>query len=91
MKETTIRSTHLDDTAQAIARLRTEHDRKATPLQRIVDDLTGRAGSPVFAIVLTIVLVSWIGLNFILLLVGRRPIDEPPFFWMQGAVSLVAL
>ena len=91
MKETTIWSTHLDDTAQAIARLRTEHDRKATPLQRIVDDLTGRAGSPAFAIVLTIALVSWIGLNFILLLVGRRPIDEPPFFWMQGAVSLVAL
>jgi len=91
MKETTIRSTHLDDTAQAISRLRTEHDRKATPLQRIVDDLTGRGGSPAFAIVLTIVLVSWIGLNFVLLLVGRRPIDEPPFFWMQGAVSLVAL
>jgi hypothetical protein len=45
MKEITIRSTHLDDTAQAIARLRPEHDRKATPLQRIVDDLTKRAGS----------------------------------------------
>ena len=60
MKETTIRSTHLDDTAQAISRLRTEHDRKATPLQRIVDDLTGRAGSPAFAIVLTIVLdIAW--------------------------------
>jgi uncharacterized membrane protein len=57
----------------------------------MVDDLTGRAGSPTFAIALTIVLVSWIGLNFVLLHVGRKPIDEPPFFWMQGGISLVAL
>jgi uncharacterized membrane protein len=40
---------------------------------------------------LSLVLVSWIGLNTILLSIGRRPLDEPPFFWMQGAVSLAAL
>ena len=91
MKETPIRSTHLDDTVQAIARLRAEHDRKATALQRIVEGLTGRAGSPGFVVLLTLIVVFWIGLNSALLLLGRRPLDGPPFFWMQGAVSLAAL
>jgi uncharacterized membrane protein len=91
MKETPIQLTHLDDTVQAIARLRAEHDRKATPLQRVVEGLTGRAGSAGFVVLLTLILVLWIGLNSTLLLLGRRPLDGPPFFWMQGAVTLAAL
>jgi uncharacterized membrane protein len=91
MKQPPIQSTHVDDTVQAIARLRADHDQKATPLERTVDRLTGRAASPRFVVLLSSVLVSWIGLNTILLLIGRRPLDEPPFFWMQGAVSLAAL
>jgi uncharacterized membrane protein len=35
--------------------------------------------------------VSWIGLNCVSLAVGNKPIDPPPFFWMQGAVALAAL
>jgi uncharacterized membrane protein len=91
MKQPAIQSTHVDDTVQAIARLRADHDQKATPLERMVDRLTGRAASPRFIVLLSLVLVSWIGLNTILLLIGRRPLDEAPFFWMQGAVSLAAL
>jgi uncharacterized membrane protein len=57
----------------------------------MVDRLTGRAASPRFVVLLSLVLVSWIGLNTILLFIGRSPLDEPPFFWMQGAVSVAAL
>jgi uncharacterized membrane protein len=67
MKETPIQLTHLDDTVQAIARLRAEHDRKATPLQRVVEGLTGRAGGAGFVVLLTLILVLWIGLNSTLL------------------------
>jgi uncharacterized membrane protein len=42
-------------------------------------------------VVLTILVVSWIGLNCVSLAVGNKPIDPPPFFWMQGAVALAAL
>jgi uncharacterized membrane protein len=48
-------------------------------------------GSPGFVIVLTILVASWIGLNCVCLALGNRPIDPPPFFWMQGAVALAAL
>jgi uncharacterized membrane protein len=86
-----IRSTHLDETAQSIARLRVDHEQKATPLERMVDRATGRAGSPGFVVLLTLAIIAWIGLNSALLLVGKQPVDAPPFFWMQGAISLVAL
>ena len=42
-------------------------------------------------VVLTVLVVSWIGLNCVSLAVGNKPIDPPPFFWMQGAVALAAL
>jgi uncharacterized membrane protein len=83
--------THVEDTVQEIARLRAEHDRGASPLQRTVERFTATVGSPGFVVVLTILVVSWIGLNCVSLAVGNKPIDPPPFFWMQGAVALAAL
>jgi uncharacterized membrane protein len=91
MKETLTESTHLENTFHAIARVRAEHNRKATLLERAVDKLTGRAGRPGFVVLLTFIFSSWIGLNSVLLFLGKKPLDEPPFFWMQGAVSLAAL
>jgi uncharacterized membrane protein len=91
MEETLTQSNHVEDTFQAIARVRTEHDRKATLPERVVDKLSGRAGRPGFVVFLTLIFISWIGLNSVLLLLGRKPIDEPPFFWMQGALSMAAL
>jgi uncharacterized membrane protein len=83
--------THIEDTVQAIARLRAEHDRGASALQRMVERFTARVGSPGFVVVLTILVGSWIGLNCFYLALGNKPIDEPPFCWMQGAVALAAL
>src|SRR5580704_18017619 len=40
--------THIEHTVQAIARLRAEHDRRASPLQRTLERFTARAGSPGF-------------------------------------------
>jgi uncharacterized membrane protein len=84
-------SAHVEGTVQALAQLRDEHERKATPLQRLMGRFTRRAASPVFVILLTAIFIFWIGVNSALLFVGKKPVDEPPFFWMQGAVSLAAL
>jgi uncharacterized membrane protein len=75
MKEILTQSTHLEDTFQAIARVRAEHNRKATLLERIVDKLTGRVGRPGFVVLLSLIFVSWIGLNSVLLLLGKKPVD----------------
>jgi hypothetical protein len=75
--------THVEDAVQEIARLRAEHDRRASPLQRTVERFTARVGSPGFVVVLTVLVGSWIGLNCIYLAVG-----EFERWFAVGAVSL---
>lgn len=82
---------HIEDTVQAIARLHAAHRARATPLQRIVERATARAGRPAFVALLTVLVVSWLAVNVAMVAVGRTPLDAPPFFWLQGAVALTAL
>jgi uncharacterized membrane protein len=76
--------THIEHTVQTIAQLRAEHVRCASPLQKTIERFTANAGSPSFAAALTVLVTSWIGLNCLLPAFGRRPIDEPPFYWLQA-------
>ena len=82
---------HILDTVQAIASLQVAHEQGASRLQRVVERATRRAGRPAFVALLTVIVVAWITLNLGLSSIGRTPIDEPPFFWLQGAVALTAL
>lgn len=82
---------HVEDTVQAVARFHATHEAEASPLQRLIEQVTRRAGRPAFIALLTTVLVSWIALNLGLMVTGRKPLDAPPFFWLQGAVALMAL
>ena len=82
---------HIEDTVQAIARLHAAHRARATPLQRIVERATARAGRPAFVALLTVLVVSWLAVNVAMVAIGRTPLDAPPFFWLQGAVALTAL
>jgi uncharacterized membrane protein len=82
---------HVEDTVQAVARFHATHQEEASPLQRVIERATRRAGSPAFITLLTVLVVSWTALNLALVLMGRAPIDEPPFFWLQGAVTVTAL
>lgn len=91
ISDTPILPAHIEDTVQAIARLHAEHYEQATPLQKLVDRLTARAGRPEFVAVVTVAVIGWMVLNSTLMILGRHPWDEPPFFWMQGMVGLSAL
>ena len=82
---------HIEETLQSIARLHAEHYDNATPVQRAVDRMTARLGRPWFLGALTFVVAGWISFNLIAAALGYRPIDPPPFQWLAGAVSLVAL
>jgi uncharacterized membrane protein len=82
---------HVEDTVQAIARPHAEHYENATPFQKIIDGLTARSGRPEFVGILTFVVLGSMAANFLLLRLGYRPLDEPPFPWMQGAIGLAAL
>src|SRR4030095_8741204 len=82
---------HVEDTVQAVARLHAAHQADASPLRRFIERATRRAGSPRFIALLTMLIAAWITVNLGLIASGHSPIDEPPFFWLQGAVALTAL
>jgi uncharacterized membrane protein len=79
------------DIAQATARLRAEHAQETSGLQRAVDRVTGVVGLPGFVAALTVAILLWIIGNLAAKLLGLRPIDPPPFVWLQGAVTTMAL
>lgn len=82
---------HVDETVQAISRLHAAHEAGASQLQRVVERVTKRAGRPASVALLTGLVLFWIVLNLALLATGQRAFDAPPFYWLQGAVTLTAL
>lgn len=40
---------------------------------------------------MTLCVAGWISFNVAFKFLGQMPIDEPPFFWMQGCIGLAAL
>ena len=79
------------DAARATARLRAEHEQETSLLQHAVDRVTALVGLPGFVAALMIAIVLWIAANILTGLFGLRPVDPPPFVWLQGAITTGAL
>ena len=82
---------HIEETIKAIARLHAEHRANATRYQRAVERVTSLLGHPGFLIAVTVFVVVWISLNSVAPVLGYRPLDPPPFFWLTGFASLASL
>jgi uncharacterized membrane protein len=82
---------HIEETVRSIARLHAEHLENATPVQRAVDRMRALLGCPWFIGLLTVIVSGWISLNLLAAALGYRPIDPPPFSWLEGAISLTSL
>lgn len=82
---------HIEDTVAAIAQLHADHYARATPVQKLIDAVTAFAGRPSFTISVIIVVAGWIAVNLIIRALGAEPFDAPPFYWLQGLVTVSAL
>jgi uncharacterized membrane protein len=89
--ETRALPSHIEETIKTIGRLQAEHYRQASPLQKIINRATARAATPEFIGALAVIVIAWVLLNGVLQMLGDRPLDQPPFFWMQGVVGMAAL
>jgi uncharacterized membrane protein len=67
-----------------------EHE-KLSPAQRRIEAASRVISRPLYLIVLLVLVVAWMAGNVIALRMGARPLDEPPFAWLQGAVALAGL
>ena len=90
-RRTPVLPPHVEDTVQAIAQVHLEHHRRATPVQRVVDRLTGFVGRPRFVGLLTGAFSIWIAVNLALQMLDREPLDPLPFQWLELFATLLAL
>ena len=67
-----------------------EHE-KITGAQRVVEAVSNVVARPVFLGSLLLFVLLWVLVSASASLLGWRVFDPPPFFWLQGILSLLAL
>lgn len=82
---------HVAESVRTIARLREEHLSATNLPQKMVEATVNAVGRARSIAILMVVVLLWIGGNLGALALGHRPLDPPPFYWLQGCVSLIAL
>jgi uncharacterized membrane protein len=84
-------STAVSQNIEAMEQYYRQEERRVSTAQRLLERSSAAIGRPWFlALILTVVAV-WILYNLLAPKLGWRQLDEPPFFALQGLVSLVAL
>jgi uncharacterized membrane protein len=74
--------------AQATAYIRAAHREETSAQQKLVDRFTSYIGQPAFVITLAVALLTWITANVTAALLGYKAVDPPPFFWLQGTITM---
>lgn len=85
------RPAHVEESVRTLADLHDEHYERLPPLGRALDALTAHAGRPGFVISLVALTVGWIAFNLAMRATGHRPLDPPPFAYLQAVATLFAL
>jgi uncharacterized membrane protein len=82
---------HVHQNVENIGVLVSRAERKITRHQRAVEQFTRLIGRPRTLYAVIGVVVAWALFNLEAPRLGLARLDEPPFFWLQGAISLGAL
>jgi uncharacterized membrane protein len=83
--------THIEQTVAAIAKLHEQHRAGVTPIQQVVEGVTGFVARPRFAGYVALFLLAWAVLNLVLPRLGLKPFDPWPYEGLQGIASVGAL
>ncbi|HSO31777.1 MAG TPA: DUF1003 domain-containing protein [Labilithrix sp.] len=76
--------------AETVALMRARAENQLSLSQRLVERFTARIGRPVTILFLLFLVGAWMAWNAAEVAQGKHALDAPPFFWLQGAVSLYA-
>ena len=80
----------IDENIGTIAEYCERHEQRATPAQKAVEKVSLFLGSPGYFAINALFIVCWIAWNASAPVFDLPQPDEPPFFWLQGFVSLNA-
>jgi len=81
---------HVSENIETIAELRQSVEQRMNRHQRAVESATGAIGRPQTLYVLALIVLGWCGYNLEASHHALPVLDSPPFFWLQGAISLYA-
>lgn len=76
---------------ETVAALYAYSERDASPHQKAIERVTAFLGRPAFVYFILFFVVVWICSNLALPHMGHASFDPPPFYWLEGIVSLSAL
>ena len=79
------------DNLELLTHFKDGEDAQISGVQLLIERVSAFFGSPAFFAFAVAFMVLWVLLNGWTAHAGFRPIDEPPFFWLQGLVSSNAL
>jgi uncharacterized membrane protein len=82
---------HVEQTVRSIALLHAKHHQDASKAQRSIDRLTAFAGRPFFLGLVCAAVVLWTVENATASWLGLRPLDPPPFAWLELAATVSAV
>lgn len=85
------RPAHLDENTRALASLHAEHYDRLPTLGRALDGVTRTVARPGFVLGLVVVTVGWIALNVAMRATGYKPLDPPPFNYLEAAGTAFAV
>lgn len=84
-------SGRVDEAIESIAELERQAAADISSHQRLIERITRAIGRPRTVYVIFGIVIVWIAINLGLIAQGHAPFDEPPFFWLQGMVSLTGV
>ena len=83
--------TIVDQNVDAVLAMHNAEELAITKHQRAIERLVSTVAVPGFLIALLGVIILWIAINIGLMALGHRPLDRPPFGWLQTGATLLAL
>lgn len=82
---------HVDEAIDSVAELERRALSETTEQQRLIERVTRAVGRPQTVALVLIAAGLWIALNAGMLAAGLRPLDAPPFFWLDTALTLAGV
>ena len=76
---------------ETIADLHIRAEQNVGTHQRAIEKITGFLGRPRFLYFILLFVLLWIAVNVYMTGLGMHKVDQPPFSWLQGVISLSAL
>ncbi|MHB8637557.1 MAG: DUF1003 domain-containing protein [Fimbriimonadaceae bacterium] len=75
----------------AVLAMHSAEELAITGHQRAIERMVSVVAVPGFLFAILGAIIFWIGINVGLMASGHRPLDKPPFGWLQTVATLVAL